>query len=75
MTSVALDIAQKNLPDLIEDVLLGGHVLITRDKTPVAEIIPVSGLKPAPIFGSAKGMVTMAEDFDSPLADFDEYSK
>jgi len=75
MTSIALDIAQKKLPDLIEDVLLGGHVLITRDKTPVAEIIPVFGLKPAPVFGSAKGMIAMAEDFDSPLADFDEYSK
>ena len=75
MTSVALDIAQKELPSLIEDVLLGGHVLITRDKTPVAEIIPVSGQKPTPAFGSAKGMITMAADFDSPLTDFDEYLK
>ena len=70
MTSVALDIAQKELPSLIDDVLLGGHVLITRDKTPVDEIIPVSGLKPSPIFGSAKGMIAMAEDFDAPLTDF-----
>jgi len=71
MTSIALDIAQKELPSLIEDVLLGGHILITCDKTPVAEIIPVSGVKPSPLFGSAKGMIAMAEDFDAPLADFD----
>jgi len=75
MTSVALDIAQKELPSLIEDVLLGGHILITRDKTPVAEIIPVTGVKHTPLFGSAKGMIAMAEDFDAPLADFEEYSK
>ncbi len=75
MTSVALDIAQKELPDLIEDVLLGGHILITRNKMPVAEIIPVAGAKPAPVFGSANGMIAMSEDFDAPLTDFDEYSK
>ena len=75
MTSVALDIAQKTLPDLIEDVLLGSHVLITRDKTPVAEIIPIPGVKHKPVFGSAKGMITMAADFDATLPDFAEYSK
>ena len=66
-TSVALDIAQKELPNLIEDVLLGGHVLITKDKRPVAELIPVAGERPKPKFGSAKGLLSMSEDFDAPL--------
>lgn len=73
MTSVALDIAQKELPDLIENVKLGGHVVITKDKTPVAELVPVTGSKVSPIFGSAKGMIKISEDFDIPLSDFDEY--
>ena len=75
MTRITIDIAQKELPELIEDVMLGGHILIMRDKTAVAEIIPVSGPKHAPVFGSARGMIDMAENFDSPLTDFDEYLK
>lgn len=27
----------------------------------------------SPQFGSAKGMITMADDFDAPLEDFREY--
>ena len=73
MTSVTLDIAQKELPDLIEDVKLGVHVVITKDKTPVAELVPVTGSKASPTFGSAKGMIKISEDFDAPLSDFDEY--
>lgn len=75
MSSVAIDVAQKELPKLIKDVMLGGHVVITKEKKPVAELVPVSQSKPTPTFGSAKGMISMAEDFDVPLADFDEYMK
>ena len=75
MISVTLDIAQKELPDLIEDVMLGGHVVITKNKVPLVELVPVSNAKGTPTFGSAKGMITMSEDFDASLDDFDEYSK
>ena len=75
MTSIAIDAAQKKLPILIEEVIHGGHILITKDKTPVAEIVPISGPKPTPIFGSAKGMISMAKDFDAPLDDFEKYLK
>jgi len=75
MTKVAVDIAQKELPNLIEDVRLGGHVLITKDNEPVAELVPVRGEKPKPKFGSAKGQIWMSEDFDAPLDDLSEYTK
>jgi Protein of unknown function (DUF2281) len=32
-------------------------------------------MKSVPQFGSAKGLITMAEDFDAPLEDFDEYAE
>jgi len=32
----------------------------------------VSGNKPRPRFGSAKGMFTLAPDFDAPIMDFEE---
>lgn len=75
MTSIALDVAQKELPDLIEDVILGGHVVITKDHTPVAEIVPTSNHKGTPVYGSAKGMITLSQDFDAPLDDFEKYTK
>ena len=33
----------------------------------------VSKSRPTPIFGSAKGKIKMASDFDAPLDDFKEY--
>lgn len=37
------------------------------------QAIPVASTKPRPKFGSARGLIKMADDFDAPLADFDEY--
>jgi antitoxin (DNA-binding transcriptional repressor) of toxin-antitoxin stability system len=73
MTRVAVDVAQKKLPSLIDDVLLGRHVLITRDQKPVAELVPVRSARPRPKFGSAKGLVSLSSDFDAPMEDFAEY--
>jgi hypothetical protein len=30
---------------------------------------------PQPQFGSAKGLITMSDDFDEPLEDFEEYMR
>ena len=75
MTQVPLDVAQKSLRELIEEVKLGVHVLITEKEIPVAELSPVAGPKPKPVFGSAKGLLRIADDFDAPLDDFAEYAK
>lgn len=74
MTRVTIDIAQKELPNLIEDVVLGGRVVITKDKQPVAEIVPVLNDRADPRFGSARGLISIRDDFDAPLEDFDGYS-
>jgi antitoxin (DNA-binding transcriptional repressor) of toxin-antitoxin stability system len=63
------------LPDLIESVINGEEVVFTRDNQPVAKLVAVKREKPRPQFGSAKGLFTLAEDFDAPLEDFDEYRK
>ena len=34
---------------------------------------PSSSSRPQPQFGSGKGMFVMHDDFDEPLADFNEY--
>ena len=65
MTTMAIEQAQENFSRLIDDVAFGEHVVITRNQVPIAELIPVAHPNPKPVFGSAKGMLTMSEDFDS----------
>jgi prevent-host-death family protein len=73
MTTVAIEQAQRELLRLIDDVALGERVIITRNQVPVAELVPVAPRVAKPTFGSAKGMVKMAEDFDAPIDDFRDY--
>ena len=63
------------LPDLIDSVVKGEEVVFTQNNLPVAKLVAVRQEKPRPQFGSAKGLFVMAEDFNEPLEDFDEYRK
>ncbi|MGC1377661.1 MAG: type II toxin-antitoxin system prevent-host-death family antitoxin [Anaerolineales bacterium] len=60
------------MADLIEAAMRGDKVVITRNGTQIIQLVP---LKPArkPKFGSAKGKIKFASDFNAPLADFREY--
>ena len=75
MHQVNIEEAKTTLPDLIEAAVDGDEVLIAKDDQHIVKLVPVSGTKPAPQFGSAQGLITMAEDFDAPLEDFDEYAE
>ncbi|MBV9387185.1 MAG: DUF2281 domain-containing protein [Chroococcidiopsidaceae cyanobacterium CP_BM_ER_R8_30] len=37
------------------------------------QVVAATSIKPRPQFGSARGLIKMSDDFDSPLTDFDEY--
>jgi prevent-host-death family protein len=74
MSTVTLDRAQANLSALIKDAIRGKEVLITKDGKPLVKLVPVSQAKPCPVFGSAKGMISMSDDFDAPLEDFQDYT-
>ena len=63
------------LNDLIDSVINGEEIVFTQNNLPVAKLVAVRQEKPRPQFGSAKGLFKMAEDFNEPLADFDEYRK
>lgn len=73
MTTVAIEQAQRDLLRLVDDVALGEHVVITKNQVPVAELVPVLRPAPKPIFGSARGMVEMSEDFEATIDDFLDY--
>lgn len=75
MHQVSIEEAKTTLPDLIEAAVSGDDVLIAKDAQNIVRLVPVSGTKSVPQFGSAKGLISMAEDFDAPIEDFDEYSE
>jgi antitoxin (DNA-binding transcriptional repressor) of toxin-antitoxin stability system len=75
MHQVSIEEAKTTLPDLIEAAVGGDEVRIAKDDEHIVRLVPVSGMKPVPQFGSAKGLITMTEDFDAPLDDFDEYAE
>ena len=75
MYEVRVEKTQSQLNELIESVVNGEEVIFTKDDQPVAKLTGMRNGKPTPQFGSAKGLFVLAEDFDEPLADFDEYRK
>ena len=74
MQTVPLDKAKAQLVDLIEAAISGETVVITKDDQQV-QLVPIAAPLHRPQFGSARGLITMADDFDAPLADFDEYMR
>jgi antitoxin (DNA-binding transcriptional repressor) of toxin-antitoxin stability system len=73
MQQVTIDEAKAHLPDLIEAALNGVEVVIAKDEQPVVKLVPVIQPRPQPKFGSARGLITISDDFDEPLEDFKEY--
>jgi antitoxin (DNA-binding transcriptional repressor) of toxin-antitoxin stability system len=73
MQQIALKEAEKKLAELIGLVAVGEDVIITKDDGSVFKIVLVSKKKPYPKFGSAKGLIDIADDFDEPLEDFEDY--
>lgn len=72
MTKVELSKDKPNLSDLLELAISGEEVLITKNDRPVAKISPIENRHPLK-FGSAKNKVSIAENFDETLQDFQEY--
>jgi antitoxin (DNA-binding transcriptional repressor) of toxin-antitoxin stability system len=74
MSTITIEEAQANLPEIIDKLTPGGELIITRNDQPVAKLVgqrrPVR--KPRQP-GSAKGkLIILAED-DEHLEDFKEY--
>lgn len=78
MIQVTIDEAKEKLADLIAAAARGETVLIEQEAgrdAQIAQIVIVAPRKPKPQFGSARGLIKTADDFDAPLEDFREYMK
>jgi len=66
MTQFNIYAAKARLSKLIQKALLGEEVIITRNNKPVVKIVPLRPPKRTRKLGTAKGLVTIAPDFDAP---------
>jgi antitoxin (DNA-binding transcriptional repressor) of toxin-antitoxin stability system len=74
MHQVTLQEAAEQLTSLIDEARSGSEVVITEDRKPAVRLILIPEDKPRPKFGNAKDvLIFMADDFDAPLDEFQEY--
>ena len=66
--------AKTNRSKLIRLAEAGEEVIIARDDVPVVRLTPVAEVPPQRRAGGAADFILyMADDFDAPLDDFEEY--
>jgi prevent-host-death family protein len=71
--AIDLNSPQARLSELVREAARGEDVILTEGGEPVAKIIPLSRARGPRVFGSAKGLIHMSDDFDEPLEDFRDY--
>lgn len=74
MTRVDVHTAERHFAELIKRIEAGEEIILEKDQKPIARLSPIDSARQVRKFGSAKGMITIADDFDAPLDDFAEYS-
>ena len=73
MQQITLDEATKDLLALIEAAIKGEEIVITKDDKPVVKLSPIDSEPKRLQFGSAKDLITISDDFDEPITDFEDY--
>lgn len=73
MLQVKVNEATKRLLELIEAARKGEEIFIVTDDQQAFQLKPATLPFPRPQFGSGKGLIEIADDFEAPLEDFDEY--
>lgn len=68
MLKVNLEEANNRLTALINAAMQGEQVLIVKDNQALVQLVPVTRRQ----FGSAQGLLMISDDFDAPVADFDD---
>lgn len=69
--TVDINVAQATLSEIIAGLGPDEEVLIVRNYQPIARILPTKKGKPR--YGSCKGLLTIVEEDEEHLKDFEEY--
>ena len=73
MTQVNIHEAKTNLSKLVDKVLKGESVVICKSNKPIVKLVLVDELQTKRNLGTAKGVVKILDDFDTPLDDYEGY--
>lgn len=68
MTTVSVHEAKTHLSRLIEKVLAGEEVVVTRNKQPVIKLVPAAANR-KPLLGALEGRIKLDDSFFDPLPD------
>jgi prevent-host-death family protein len=73
--TIQIDIteAQQRFLELILAASRGESTIITKDTLPIAQIMPATEQQKRPRFSSAHGLITISDQFDLPLDEFQPY--
>ncbi len=69
MHTINIHEAKTHLSKLLEEVRLGGEVVIAKSGKPMARLTGISPAKPIRKPGFLKGKIKIADNFDAPLPD------
>jgi antitoxin (DNA-binding transcriptional repressor) of toxin-antitoxin stability system len=73
MQTVELEQVPNHLLELLEQAAMGEDILIVKNKAPYVKLTSGTKSKRKRLFDTAKGQIIIADDFDDPLEDFQEY--
>lgn len=71
--TVTMHEAKTHFSRLVREALAGEEIIVARGNEPLIRLVPISNEAPPRRFGTARGLIEMAEDFEAPLEDFDGY--
>ena len=73
MQQVTIREAKATLDDLIDAAVHGEEIVIITEKQQAVQLVPRGEKKRKRTFGSAKGLISIAKDFDAKIPDLKEY--
>jgi antitoxin (DNA-binding transcriptional repressor) of toxin-antitoxin stability system len=74
MIQVTIHEAKTHLSRLVQAALAGEEIVIARGKQPMVRLVAIAEQRPERrLGGAADAILFMADDFDAPLEDFQEY--
>ena len=67
MHQISITEAKQKFSQIVQAVLSGREVIITENDEPIIKMISLKKNVSKPKFGSAKGLIEIADDFDEPI--------
>ena len=74
MSTATIEEVQAQLPELIDHLVPGEELVITRNARPVARLVGPIDETSRPVFGRGQGKVIVVSDDNDHLKDFEDYS-